>query len=70
MVRTHSVKFEAEAKKAMRTLSNVEYFLDNLRTFIDGWEPREIDFVPAEPKNADWKHYFISDIHIGKLDTE
>lgn len=70
MVATHAKKFEAEAKKAMRIVGNVEYFLENLREFIEGYEPKKFEFEMPEPKNTEWKHYFISDIHIGKLDTE
>lgn len=70
MVETHQRKFEAEAKKAMRIVGNVEYFLENLKEFISEWEPRQVEMPEIMPNESKWRHYFISDIHIGKLDTE
>jgi hypothetical protein len=64
MVATHDKRFKEEAKKAFRTLGNIEYFLDNLRTYIEGYEPIKFDFKPKEIYNNDIKHFVITDIHI------
>ena len=70
MVQTHARMFDREAKRALKIIGNVEYFLENLREFVAEYEPRKTEFPMPEPVENGWKHYFISDIHIGKLDTE
>lgn len=46
MVQTHEVLFNKEAKRAIKTLSNVEHFLGNVQTFLENYKPREIVFTP------------------------
>lgn len=69
MVVTNEKKFKKEAERAMRFMYNQLYFLTEVKKFIEWWNPRTIDFDLPDPVNEDWKHYFISDIHIGKIDT-
>lgn len=70
MVKTFDKQFAEQAKRSFRTLWNIDYFLEHLRTFITQYEPIKIDFVPEAPKNQDIKHFVMADIHIGKLNTK
>ncbi len=70
MVKTHARQFKEEAKRAFKVVGNIEYFLDNLKTYIEGYEPKKIDYVKPLPLNNDTVDVAFSDIHIGKRNTE
>ena len=70
MVVTHEKKFKKEADRALKFLYNQEYYLGELQKFIENWQPREPESELPPQVNEDWKHYFISDIHIGKIGTD
>lgn len=70
MVKTHEKKFKEEAKKAFKVLGNIEYFLDNLRTYIEEYEPVKFDYVKEPPLNNDRLDIAFADIHFGKGGTK
>jgi len=70
MVKTHEVLWKAESARAIRTLSNVEYFLDNIRRYLTDYKPKEIEFVEyKENKNYPPLTIAMSDFHFGKKGT-
>ena len=69
MIATHEKQFKAEANKAFKTLSNIEYFLDNLRNFIVDYKPAKIEYEKREIQRNGHLDIAFSDIHIGKKNT-
>lgn len=66
MVVTHEKKFKKEAEKAMKFLYNQEYFLEQVREFIQDYHPKHPDITPKVIENNDRVHFFVTDIHLGK----
>lgn len=71
MVKTHEKLYGEESKRAIKILSNVEYFLQNVERYIEGYVPHTIDFVahtinPAYPPLT----IAMSDFHFGKKGTQ
>ena len=67
MVQTHEKLYAKESKRAIKTLSNVEYFLDNIEKYIDKYKAKEIKWV--EKQKPSWLHPLViamSDFHFGK----
>lgn len=48
MVQTHEKLYAKESKRAIKTLSNVEYFLDNIEKYIDKYKAKEIKWVEKQ----------------------
>lgn len=70
MVKTHERLYSDESKRAIRTLSNIEYFLENVERYISSYKPRTIEFVP-HIINPNYPPLTIamSDFHFGKKGT-
>lgn len=69
MVKTYERQAKEDAKRAFKTLGNIEYFLENLREFIVDYKPIEVDYVRPKQLNNDRIEIAFSDIHIGKQNT-
>lgn len=69
MVQTHERIEKEELKKYRKIFGNYEYQLEEFRKFIEIYQPLEVDFVPKQIENNDSKLVVISDIHLGKIDT-
>lgn len=69
MIRSHEKVKDAEAKRAMAIVANFEYQLDSIRTAIEAWTPRKVEFKPKAFKGTGAIQVAISDIHIGKRGT-
>ena len=64
MVKTHEVLWNAESTRAIKTLSNVEYFLENIRRYLVDYKPKEIEFIEyKENKNYPPLTIAMSDFH-------
>lgn len=71
MVRTHEKLYAEESKRAIRIISNTEYFLGNLNKFIESYEPKNIEFVPQTiSPSFPPLTIAMSDFHFGKKDTQ
>ena len=70
MVKTHEKLYGEESKRAIRTLSNVEHFLENVERYILNYKPKNIDFTP-HTINPSYPPLTIamSDFHFGKKGT-
>ena len=67
MVKTHEVLFKEESKRAIKTLSNVEYFLENVERFIKEYKPKNIHFTPQNISiGLPPLTIAMSDFHFGK----
>ena len=69
-VKSYEKQFKARANKAIATLENFKYQLAMIEEAIQGHRPLQVNYTPKKQENNDSAHYFISDIHIGKLDTQ
>lgn len=70
MVVTHHKQTKKELANAYKILWNIDYFLEHLQTYISEHKPLEVDFSPPVIHNNDTRHFVLSDIHIGKIDTK
>lgn len=71
MVATHEKLFKQESNRAIKTLSNIEYFLGNVEKYIHSYKPRDIIFTPRII-SIDLPPLTIamSDFHFGKKGTQ
>lgn len=68
---SHEKKFKKEAKTAFKAKWNVDYFTDKVREAIADYVPVYDYSFTWEVEHINWtvEHVVISDIHIGKLET-
>ncbi len=69
-VNTYEKQFKKRADIALKEKANFEYRLKKLREVLETYKPEKIDFVPNYVPNGSAEHFFLTDIHIGKIDTE
>lgn len=70
MVKTHEKLYGEESKRAIRTLSNIEHFLQNVERYIENYKPRNIEWT-KHLVNPNFPPLTIamSDFHFGKKGT-
>lgn len=68
---THDRKFKKEAKTAFKAKGNIDYFVERLRDAVSEYVPLyDGEFIEVlERHSSKIEHVVISDIHIGKVDT-
>ena len=69
-VNSYDKQFKKRADIALKEKANFEYRLQKLREVLATYQPEKIDFVPNYVPNGSEEHFFLTDIHIGKIDTE
>lgn len=67
---TYEREFKKRAEQALKEKANFEYRLEKLREVLATYKPEKIDFVPNYVPNGSEAHFFLTDIHIGKIDTD
>jgi len=70
MLDTYDKVFKKEAKKAMKQAWNFQYQLDNLRNVLENYNPKVVEFKEFVFENSDNKDFVITDLHIGKKNTD
>ena len=71
LVKTHEKQFKTEAKKAFKTIGNIDYFLEHLQEFITNHKPIEIEYeIIRDITNNNRLDIAFSDIHIWKKNTD
>ncbi len=71
MVKTHEKLYAEESKRAIKTLSNLEYFLENVERFIKEYKPKNIHFTPQNISiGIPPLTIAMSDFHFGKAWTK
>lgn len=71
MIVTYEKKFKLEARKAIKIVGTYEAQLALLREAIEKHEPRTVEkLTPNHIENQDRITVMISDLHIGKKDTD